>query len=191
MPRCRSTDVAQSQPRSTRHPPSRLRRGPHVPLHLPGRRRPIHTCESGASFAAEVARAEGCSRPGLPQPQFPIPSRVTSLGISFPRLNPRPLPEAHKCRRTPNSSVTQRELSQDVNCLISALKESPSRWVTHQRVVMCSAHLKHLLSSFLYPGLACLFPPPPPFLFLMNRGAGFISPWKLYYPSALKPKATN
>lgn len=115
-------------------------------------------------FAAKVLWAEGrCSWLG-PRAPDSQPPRATSLCISLSRVNPRRLPEAHKCRRTPNSSVTHRELSEDLSCLISALKESPSRWVTHQRAVMCSTCLRHLLSSFLYPGLAAFF-----FLFLMNK----------------------
>lgn len=69
---------------------------------------------------------------GIPQPQSLIPG--ASLCISFPRSNVRPLPEAHKHRRTLNSALTHRELSQDFRCLISGLKESPAGWVTPQRV---------------------------------------------------------
>lgn len=144
---------------SSRSSPRALGIPPHACARVPTS---LSTCQGSSSlstlvragpnpcFAAEVLRVKGCSQPGPQGPNSDPPRAGHGASVTcFPRLNPRPLPEAHKCRRAPHSSVTHRELSQDLSCLISALKESPSRWVTHQWLVMCSAWLKHWLSSSL------------------------------------------
>lgn len=135
----------------------------------PGSPRPSPSARATAAHPHLRERGQLCCRGSagrgmLPArtPTAPIPDSLQGhvTGHQLPTFKSKTPPRSSQMQED-TKLICYSELSQDVNCLISALKESPSRWVTHQRVVMCSAHLKHLLSSFLYPGLACLFPPPP------------------------------